>query len=169
MTDFVNNMFFIKGQIIDLQNFYLKDSMSQANSKYIMPKYELYFELRDTSINIKSYCIGIDLDEYGQVTSFQWPREGYDKRSDFVKGNVLKKIAKTYANDKHYKTKTCIYDLKFNESMQSLEWHFSFLQETIGNNISHSEKYKAIAIDIKSKKIISEHDIESYSISCGSN
>ena len=169
MTDFANNMFFIKGQTIDLQKFYLKDTMSQANSKYIMPKYELYFELRDTSISIKNYCIEIDLDQYGQITSFQWPREGYNMRSDFIKGNVLEKIAKTYANNKHYKTKTCIYDLKFNEFKQTLEWDFSFLQETTGNNISHSEKYKTITIDIKSKKIIAEHEFESYSISCGSN
>lgn len=169
MTDFVNNMFFIKGQIIDLQKFYLKDSISQSNSKFIMPKYELYFELRDTLINIKSYCIEIDLDQYGQITSFQWPREGYNKRKDFIKGNVLKKTAKTYANNKLYKTKTCIYDLKFNESKQTLEWNFSFLQESTGNEISHLEKYKTISINIKSKTNISEYDTESYSISCGSN
>jgi hypothetical protein len=169
LTDFVNNIFFIRGQILDLDKYYLTDSTPQVKYQFIMPKYELYFELRDTSINIKSYCIELSLDQYGQITRFEWPRENYNKRSEFARGNALKKIAENYAKSKHYKIKTCVYDLMFDESSQTIQWQFSFLQKSEGNIIAHSEKYKTIAIDIKLKKVIGESETISTSISCGTD
>jgi len=79
LTDFVNNIVFIKGQIIDIESWAAKDSTFQTEYKFVIPKYELYFELRDTSVGIKSYCFEVGLDQYGQITRFEWPREEFNK------------------------------------------------------------------------------------------
>jgi hypothetical protein len=169
LTDFTNSMFFISGQVLDLDKYYLTDSTPQVKYQFIMPKYELYFELRDTSINIKSHCIDLSLDQYGQITRFDWPRENYNKRNKFATGKTLKKIAETYAKRQNYKTKICTYNLMFDECSQTVQWQFSFLQYSEGDINSHFQKYKTISVDIKSKEVISESDTFSTSISCGTN
>jgi hypothetical protein len=45
MTDFVNNIVFIKGQIIDIESLAAKDSSFQSEYQFVIPKYELFFEL----------------------------------------------------------------------------------------------------------------------------
>ena len=165
MTDFVNNIFFIKGQIIDIESWATKDSAFQTEYKFVIPKYELFFELRDTLINIKSYCFRVSLDQYGQITSFEWPREGFNKRADFVKGKVLKNEAVKYAVKKNYKTKSCMYDMKFDDYKQRLNWHISFLQKSTGDKFDFSKEYRTIVIDAKSKFIIEELITESVGVS----
>ena len=167
LTDFANNVYFMRGQILDIEKFYLSDSTPQVKYQFIMPKYELYFELRDPSISIKSYCIDLSLDQYGQITRFDWPRENYNKRNEIKNGNALKKIAETYAKSKRYKTETCIYDLMVDENSPTIQWQFSFLQKSEGNESSHSETYKTISVDIKSKKVTGESKRISVGIACG--
>jgi hypothetical protein len=67
-----------------------------------MPKYELYFELRDTSIGINRYCFEVSLDQYGQILSFDWPREKFNKRDSFINPELLQKTALTYAKKMKY-------------------------------------------------------------------
>lgn len=84
MTDFLNDIVFIKGQVIDLENWLDKDSIPQTKYQYIIPKYQLHFELRDTSIGIIKYGLEMELDQFGQVISFGWPRNNYNKRAEFL-------------------------------------------------------------------------------------
>ena len=75
----------------------------QTDYKFVIPKYELYFELRDTSIGIKSYCLEVSLDPFGQITRFEWPREEFNKRTLFISPNLLQKTALTYAKKRNIK------------------------------------------------------------------
>ena len=165
MTDFVSNIVFIKGQVIDIESWAAKDSTFQTEYKFVIPKYELYFELRDTSIGIKSYCFEVSLDQYGQITRFEWPREEFNKRASFIKPDLLQKTALTYATKKKYKTQTYISDLYFDEGRQRLHWHFSFLQKSTGDNFDYSKEYKTIVLDALDNYVIEELEMRSTGIS----
>jgi hypothetical protein len=165
MTDFASNIVFIKGQIIDIESWAAKDSTFQTEYKFVIPKYELYFELRDTSIGIKSYCFEVSLDQYGQIIRFEWPREEFNKRNSFIKPDLLQKTALTYATKKKYKTKTYISDLYFDEGRQRLYWHFSFLQKSTGDNFDYSREYKTIVVDALDDYVIEELEMRSTGIS----
>jgi len=147
MTDFVNNIVFIKGQIVDVEGWAAKDSTFQMEYKFAIPKYELFFELRDTSIGIKSYCFEIGLDQYGQIMRFEWPREDYNKRDSLIKPTKLKKTAMDYATKKKYKTQTCEYSLHFDEDRQRMLWYFSFLQKSTGDKFTYTKEYFSIVVD----------------------
>lgn len=165
MTDFESNVVFIKGQVIDIESWAAKDSTFQTKYRFIIPKYELYFELRDTSIGIKSYCFNVSLDQYGQLTRFDWPREEFNKRTSFMKPDLLQKTALAYATKKKYKTQTSISDLYFDEGRQRLYWRFSFLQKSIGDNLDYSKEYKTIVVDALRNLVIEEYEMRSAGIS----
>jgi len=165
LTDFVNNIVFLKGQIIDIESWASEDSTFQTEYKFVIPKYELFFELRDTSIGIRSYCIDVSFDQYGQITRFDWPREEFNKRALFIKPSQLKKTAFNYATKKKYKTQTCISDLYFDEGRQRLYWHFSFLQKSPGDRFNDSKEYKTIAIDALGNYVVEELEMRMTGIS----
>lgn len=160
MTDFESNIVFKNGQIIDLESWAATDSTFQPAYKYIMPKYELYFELRDTSMGIKSYCFEVSLDQYGQITRFDWPREDFNKRNSFINPELLQKTALTYAKKMKYKTKTSVSDLYFDECRQRLYWHFSFLQKSDGDHFNYLKVYKTVVVDWLDNYVVEELDME---------
>ncbi len=165
MTDFENNIVFMKGQVIDIESWAAKDSIFQTEYKFVIPKYELFFELRDTSIGIKSYCFEVSLDQYGQITRFEWPREEFNKRTLFIKPELLHKTSLTYAAKKKYKTQTYISDLYFDEGRQRLCWHFSFLQKSRGDNFDYAKEYKTIVVDALDNYVIEELEMISTGVS----
>lgn len=165
LTDFVTNIVFLKGQIIDIESWASKDSTFQTEYDFVIPKYELFFELRDTSIGIKRYCIDVSFDQYGQITRFDWPREEFNKRALFIKPSLLKKTAFNYATKKKYKTQICVSDLFFDEGRQRLYWHFSFLQRSTGDSFNDSKEYKTIAIDALDNYVVEELEMRITGIS----
>lgn len=165
MTDFVTNIVFIKGQIIDLESWAAKDSSFQAEYQFVIPKYELFFELRDTTISIRRYCFRVSLDQYGQITQFDWPRENFNKRTNFIPGTILKKEAVKYAVKKHYKTKECLYNLVFDSYKKRLQWQISFLQKSTGDGFNYSKEYKTLVFDASSKEFIEELEMLSAGVS----
>jgi hypothetical protein len=161
MTDFENNIVFVNGQIIDLESWSANDSTNHPEYKFIMPKYELYFELHDTSIGINRYCFQVSLDQYGQILSFDWPREKFNKKDSFINPELLQKTALTYAKKMKYKTKTVISDLYFDDCRQRLFWYFSFLQKSEGDNFNFSKVYKTVVVDCLDNYVVEELDMES--------
>jgi hypothetical protein len=159
MTDFVNNIVFIKGQIVDIEGWAAKDSTFQEENKFVIPKYELFFELRDTTISIKRYCFDVSLNQYGQITNFQWPREGFNKRAHFATGTALKKEAIKCALKKNYNTKECLYELLFDDHNQRLRWYISFLQTRKGSQFNYYEEYKTLIFDVLSKDFVGEMEM----------
>ena len=165
MTDFVDNIFFIQGQDIDLESLSANDSIFQIDYKYVVPKYELFFELRDTTIGIKSHCLRLSLDKYGQILQFDWPRDAFNKRDVFIEPVVLEKTALRYARAKKYKTETCLYGFYYDEAKKCLCWHFSYLQKSTGDEFNYAKKYKTIVVDALENYVIEELDMRSVGIS----
>lgn len=161
MTDFIDKILFVKGQIIDLDHWLINDSIPQTEYKYVVPKYQLFFELADTSIGIKKYCFELSLDQYGQVTYFDWPREYYNKRTNFINPELIKAEAIKFAKRKKYKTDTCIYELKYDSETNKICWHISFLQKAVGDEYNYSRVYKTIVIDSISLTVLKELEIHS--------
>jgi len=159
MTDFIDNIRFVKGQIIDLDKWLKNDSIPQTEYNYIIPKYELFFELSDSSLGIKNFCFELNLDQYGQVIFLEWPRENYNKRINFINPNQIKAEAIKYAKEKKYKTETCVYKLKFDSKTNSICWYISFLQEFEGDENWHRKSYKTVVIDAISLMVMYELDM----------
>jgi len=165
MTDFVQNVKFVKGQIVNLKNG-TNDSVSLSKNKYIIflgdtlivPKYELYFELEDTTIGIIKYCFKLSLDNEGHVVFFEWPREKYNNRAKFVNPQLIKAAAFRYAINKKYKTKTFFCEFRYDEDLGIMCWAISFLQNKTGDNNEYTERYKTLVIDALSLKIIDDSD-----------
>jgi len=117
MTDFAGNIKFVKGVNFDLENWLGNDSIPQSRNNHAVPKYRLVYQLSDSSFKIKTFCIKIELDSYGQVIYIGWPREGYNKREKFVKPETALELAlyqckiKKYKTDKYYFFLFCI-DIK---------------------------------------------------------
>lgn len=159
MTDFVQNIKFAKGYEIDIDMLLNNDSLVQNQYQGIIPKYNLIFELKDTLTKINNYGLEIDLDQYGQIINFNWPRKDYNKRTNFCDIKLIKDIALKYAKKKKYKTEESLYELKYNNSLQKLSWCISFYQySTIGNKSSYKE-YKSIIIDAFTMTILSEENM----------
>ena len=157
MTDFQNNITFVTGQIIDVESLLTNDSILQTELEYIIPKYQLSFELTDTTIGVKEYYFEIELDQYGQLIKFEYPRENYNKRISFIDTETILKVAINYAKKKKYKTESYTSKIVYDRQFDKLCWHISFLQKSSGN----VKNYKIIVIDAIDIKILWELDMES--------
>jgi hypothetical protein len=163
MTDFKNNIVFVKGQMIDVENWFSKDSVPQTEYRYIIPTYQLVFELRDTSVGIIKYAFELSLDHNGQIIQFDWPRNYYNKRTTFLKTDLILQYAINYARSKGYNTDVRVFHLQYNRHYSKLCWTISFLQSTEGDVKDVLQKYIAITIDVKRLKVLEETEIfESY-------
>jgi hypothetical protein len=158
MTDFKQNIKFSHGQIIDLDYWARKDSIFfPMEYRYVVPKYQLYFDLRDTAISVKNYSFELGLDQYGQITCFEWPRENYNKRNKFVKGSRILKEAIKYAKAHKYKTQDFIYEFRYNNELEKMCWEISFLQKSVGNQYNFSKDYVTLLFDATSLTFLQEY------------
>jgi hypothetical protein len=166
MTDFVQNIKFSHGQVIDLDLLSKTDSTYfPIEYKYVVPKYQLYFDLKDTSISIKEYSFELGLDQYGQIVSFEWPREYYNKRDEFIQGQRIIEKAIKYAQAKGLKTDNFIYKFKYDDELKKMCWEVSFLQTSIGDKFDYSKEYQTIELDAISLTILKEFEMSSVGIS----
>ena len=169
MTDFQDNITFTMGRIIDLEKFFLNDSNLRTECQYVLPKYQLFFELSDSTIGIKKYCFGLSLDQYAQVIRFDWSRrEDYNKRTSFIDTEAILKFAIKYAKKKKYKTDSFISELKHDKEDDILYWCISFLQTFSGDEDNNSKTYKTILISMKELVVWREYDMERLVITLSS-
>lgn len=158
MTDFKGNIKFVKGVNFDLENWLGNDSIPQSRNDHPAPKYQLIYQLSDSTLNIKSFCIEIELDSYGQVTNFGWPRENYNKREKFVKPSEALELALKQCKIKKYKTHKYYFMLRFDPELKKLYWQISFVQKSTGNKWSGSEDWIEMHIGVTELKILEEKE-----------
>jgi hypothetical protein len=157
MTEFEKDIHFMGGQIIDLEKLFANDSTSQPDYRYPVPAYQLYFEWRDTTMGVESYCIEMNLDGYGQLLSIDWPRNEFARKQDFAKTDKVFSQALNYAKEKKYKTATCLYELKYELKYDKLCWHLSFYQKGGAKGKKYVREYKTIVVDAKTAVVLEEH------------
>jgi hypothetical protein len=158
MSDFAGNIKFVEGVNINLENWLGKDSIPQSRNEETSPKYRLYYQLSDSDLNIKAFCIKIELDSYGQVTYFGWPRENYNKREKFVKPSEALELALKQCKIKKYKTDKYYFMLRFDPKSEKLYWQISFVQKSTGDKWSGTEEWIEMHIGTTELKILEEKD-----------
>jgi len=158
MTGFRSRVNFIGANIIDLDSWEKENTVSKIEFSKVVPKYELHFQLCDSLLGIKSYCVDLDFDKYGQLLNYNWPTDSYSIRAKFLKPEVIKRNALELAKRKKYKTKRFISELIYEKNLNKLCWHVSFWQKTTYQKNGHTEKFKTIIIDVTSTKHIRESD-----------
>jgi len=156
MTGFLLRVNFIGANVIDLDSWQKEDTLGEVEFNKVVPKYELHFQFCDTLLGIKSYCVELDFDQYGQLLNYNWPTDSYSYRAKFLKPNMIKKKAFEFAKRKKYKTRKFISDLVYDKSLNMLCWHVSFWQKTTYQKNGHTEKFNTIIIDATSTKHIRE-------------
>ena len=164
MTGFLNNIRFVKGQIIDLDLLLNDDSVSQTENNFIVPKYQLFFEWADSSLNIKKYCFELSFDQYGQVTFFEWPREDYNKKENFINPQSVLTKAVKYAKNKEYKTDTFLSEFKYDSELNRMCWYISFLQSSTGDKFNYTKNYNVVVIDATALLVLKEMGMGSVGI-----
>lgn len=156
MTDFADNVKFIGAQDFDIESFMANDSIPQTEYEHFFPKYLLRYELSDISLNIKSFCVEIKLDQYGQIIDFGWPRNNYNKRNKFVKPQSVLDLALKQCKKKKYKTNKQSYELKFDPKLNKVCWYISFIQKSSGDEFNGDKEFITIVIDATELKILDE-------------
>ena len=159
MTDFKDSMCFVRGLIVNYESKLSQDSTVQVSTPYQLPKYEMYFEMSAPSLHIKTYCVGIELDQYGQIIYFGWPRENHNKKEDFAKLADAYAIALRLAKGKKYKTEKWRIDLIHSRPDDGLNWQISFLQKMTGDENQYTKEYKTFVVDAISLDLINEYDM----------
>ncbi len=163
MTDFQKNIVFIKGQKIDITNWLTIDSVPQTQYEYVIPSYQLFFELRDTSLGIIKYAFELSLDQYGQVVKFDWPRNYYNQKAKFIQTNQVLEYAINFAKNKGYDTDVQQYSLQYNKHNKTLCWLIGFMQPSKEDEKNGFRRYKTIAIDARRLEVVEETEwLEGY-------
>jgi hypothetical protein len=159
MTEFQDSIVFVKGQMIDVENWFTKDSVPQTQYQYVIPTYQLFFELRDISLGVIKYVFELSLDQYGQVIEFDWPRANYNKRSNFVKTDEVLRFAVDYAKSKGYNTDVRQFHLQYNRQYNNLCWLISFFQRTDNDEKEGLKTFKTIVIDARRLTVLAETEM----------
>jgi len=165
MTGFLSRVNFIGANVFDLDSWQKEDTVSEIEFNPAVPKYELHFQLCDTLLGIRSYCVNLDFDQYGQVINYSWPTDSYSLSEKFIKPEKIKKKALEYAKRRKYRTKYFFSELTYDKTLNSLCWYVSFWQKTTYQRNGHTEKFKTIIIDVTSFKHIRECVTEFKTIS----
>jgi len=151
----IKNITFSHGQNVDLKNYFSKPSNTASNYQWLVPRYDLNYVLSDTTLGIKSYYIQLRLDEYGQLLSTSWPREGYSNKENFQSTNKIIKFALDQATLRGFLTSKYLSDLKYQSSSESLNWVFKFPKTMSSDN----KEFDVIEISLTSLKVVEEYSI----------
>jgi len=154
LGDFKNNLTYSHGQVVDLKQYFSKDSLI-FNRGWVAPKYDLHFLLSDSTIGIIKYYIQIRMDKYGQILSCNWPKERHNNKNILVLRSEIRKKALRRAENLIYNTANFEIDFKYNKKEDKLCWIFKFPIKIT----SHLKKYNALEIDWLANKIIDEYGI----------
>ncbi|TDO24192.1 hypothetical protein [Pedobacter duraquae] len=126
-----DSIHFVNAQIVDVIS-YLKDGDPHKRHS-VVPKYELNFYLKDTSVGINRYNITLHLDDYGQILKLNWPRHGAGSTKMFLSRKAIQEFAFKEANTRHYNLNNFFVTFEYKETFDRLCWEFSFLvKELVG-------------------------------------
>jgi hypothetical protein len=123
--EFKDSLYFINAQVVDIEK-YLEDG-DPHKKHWVVPRYELNFYLRNSSIGIHRYNITIHLDDYGQILKINWPREGAGGKKMFLARKTVQEFALKEAKKRGYKLQKFEVRFEYNEEFSRLCWEFSFL------------------------------------------
>jgi len=125
MGEFSPDVTFSNGQIVDLKRYFAHNK-DVSSYMWIVPKYDLNFNLTDTSMGFKNYTLNINTDKYGQIIDINWPRRGYDHKSVFVSRDSIKKFALAEAKRLNFNLINYKVDFYYSKRDEKFLWQFLF-------------------------------------------
>lgn len=156
LGEFATGLKFSHGQIVNVKRYFLKDDEQASNYQWVIPKYDLKFNLQDTTIGIISYSLQLQLDQYGQVLKINWPRRGYKSRSKFVKRSAIRDFVLTKATALNFNQKNYEVNFYYDARHEQFYWEFLFPRDLLNED---NKQYDCIAVnwtdmtDVKVSKI----------------
>lgn len=169
-TDFVPNITFKMGQLLNLDTLFANTSMEkyEFRNKAVIPKYQLLFSLQDTSLFCCWYLFEMSFDAYGQLTFLEWPRASFNIRKDFKPLDQVLQKALSTAKAQQLKTDQYNIDFKYNNELDMMFWEFCFLQSALDSKNSSHREFKCVLVHPINLAIVSTIGRSESSISCGS-
>lgn len=145
MGSMADSISYAEGEIFDLKTYYDTAPSALENSENgDIPKYYLHYVFKDNTMGIENYCLHVELGEYGQLLSINWPKFGYKEKTELIPHDEIKKFALKYADSLGLNGNIC--EIKFDYSYNNLYWNFLYLVESIEDNVL----YKGFAIPLNS-------------------
>lgn len=154
------NVTFSHGQNVDLRSFFSEPNREAFNYQWLVPSYDLNYVLSDTTLGIKSYYLQLRLDEYGQLLSTNWPRQGYSNKENFQLTNEIVKFALSQARSRGFLTSKYLTDLKYQSSSESFNWVFKFPKTLNADN----KQWDVLEISFTLLKAVEEYSIKSSTV-----
>ena len=138
--EFYDSIKFIKGQIINLDN-YEKNNFDDStlilyyDIKKIVPKYLLIYKLKSLDIDIESINIIIELDKYGQILNFEWPSFLVDKKQFYSIREINTKFSTFIKNNTEIENYQNELFFEFNNLSKEFNWVIISSKSEGGNGI----------------------------------
>ena len=151
MGSIADGLKYSHGQVLYFRN--VKVDSTVADSSWVVPMYDLRFQLSDTTIGIDSYLVELRVDQKGRLLYINWPASGFSSKEELASwGDVLAyatrfaKIAKFYTP--HFKA-----HLQFNPTLRKMVWVFRFPVTDISSTIM----LHTIEIDWQKPRLVKEY------------
>ena len=129
---FTNKAKFSYGQIVDLDQ-YFKSNKDISGMQWVVPKYDLFFILTDTTIGIKNYYLQVRLDQYGQILRMNWPMQYYTSAKKFADRKQVEQFALRRAREKIFLTTRYEVEFIYDYNVEAFYWRFLFPKTTENN------------------------------------
>ena len=149
---------FSHGQIVNLRKNFKHDTAAYRR-EWVVPKYELHFLIHDMSLGIKNYYLQLNVDEFGQIISSNWPRHSFSNRQELSQFEENEKLALKIASRKKFDTVGYTVALEYNNKLDRLCWCFYFNHELR----AMYKSYDCILIDWGDHNVINDSMIREVS------
>lgn len=144
LGEFAAGLKFSHGQIVNVKRYFLKDDEQASSYQWVIPKYDLKFNLQDTTIGIINYSLQIQLDQYGQVLKINWPRRGYKFRSKFVKRDSIRDFVLAKAVALNFNQKDYEVNFYYDAHREQFYWQFLFPYDLLNKD---DKQYDCISVN----------------------
>jgi hypothetical protein len=151
MGTIADGLTYSHGQVLYFKN--VKVDSTVADSSWVVPMYDLRFQLSDTTIGIDSYLVELRVDQKGRLLFINWPATGFSSKAELASwGDVLgyatrfAKIAKFYTP--HFKA-----HLQFNPTLGKMVWVFRFPV----TDLSRVLMFHTIEVDWQKPRLVKEY------------
>ena len=145
---------FSHGQVVNLRKNFKHDT-AVYRREWVVPKYELHFLIHDMSLGIKNYYLQLNVDEFGQIISSNWPRHSFSNRQELSQLEDIEKIALRDAVRKKFDIQGYTATLEYDKQLDRLCWCFYFNHELR----AMYKSYDFISIDWSNHNIIDDNSM----------
>jgi hypothetical protein len=142
---------FSNGQVIHFRNV-IGDS-TQPDSIWVVPMYDLRFQLSDTTLGIKDYVLELRVDQKGRLIYINWPGSGFSDKTELASWEDVLAYATRFAKIAKFYTPNFRVHLQYNATLRKMVWVFRFPVK----DLSSTMMLHTIEVDWQKPRLVKEY------------